>query len=109
MSATPKLRKLFTRLRSDGVSRRTSGLSGVGPPPELRMIQVLSIFDVARIFRRDHFPAKNSDIEVLRFFPVPDCEEVRREEVFVCNRLVRWIHTVPPLSINRVRPESPAI
>jgi hypothetical protein len=41
MSATRKLRKLFTPLRSDGVSRRTSGLSGVGPPRELRMIQVL--------------------------------------------------------------------
>ena len=39
-----RLRKLFTLLRSEGVSRRTSGLSGVGPPPELRMIQVLASF-----------------------------------------------------------------
>ena len=88
MSATRNLRKLFTLLRSGGVSRRTSGLSGVGPPPELRMIQVLARFDVARIFRRDHFPAKNSEIEVLRFFLEPDGEEVRREEAFACNRRV---------------------
>jgi len=35
-------RKLFTLFRSDGVSRRTSGLSGVGPPQELRMIHVFA-------------------------------------------------------------------
>ena len=48
----------------DGVSRRTSGLSGVGPPPELRMIHVLASL-MCRDCRLDHFPAKNSDIEVL--------------------------------------------
>jgi len=42
--------------------RRTSGLSGVGPPPELRTIQRLASFDVAGILRLYHFPAKNSDI-----------------------------------------------
>src|SRR5215831_3220660 len=44
--------------------------------------------DVARIFRLYHFPAKNSDIEVLRFFLVLDGEEVRGEKAFVCNRRV---------------------
>ena len=48
----------------------------------------ISQFDVAGIFRFDDFPAKNSDIEVLRFFQVPHGEEVRGEEAFVCNRRV---------------------
>ena len=87
MSATRKLRKLFTLLRSDGVSRTTSGLSGVGPPPELRMIQVLASL-MYGIFRLNHFPAKNSDIKVLRFFLVPSGEEVRGEEAFLCNRRI---------------------
>jgi hypothetical protein len=48
----------------------------------------ISQLDVAGIFRLDDFPAKNSDIEVLRFFQVPHGEEVRGEEAFVCNRRV---------------------
>ena len=34
--------------------------SSVGPPPELRMIQVLASL-MARIFRLDYFPAKNAE------------------------------------------------
>jgi len=49
MSATRKLRKLFTRFRSDGVSSRTSGLSGVGPPPELRIDPRIRQLDVAGV------------------------------------------------------------
>jgi hypothetical protein len=48
----------------------------------------ISQLDVARIFWLDHFPAKNSDIEVFRSFLVLDGEEVRGEEAFVCNRRV---------------------
>src|SRR3977135_2284593 len=97
MSGTRKLRKLFTLLRSEGVSRRTSGLSGVGPPPELRMNDpCVSQLDVAGIFRLDHFPAKNSDVEGLRFFLIPHGEEMRHEEAFVCNRCIRQIHAVLP-------------
>src|SRR5215472_15847824 len=48
----------------------------------------ISQFDVAWIFRLDYFPAKDSDVEVLRFFLVPDGEKVRREEAFVRNRRV---------------------
>ena len=40
MSVTRILRKLLTRLRSRGVSRVTSGLSSVGPPPPLMMTQL---------------------------------------------------------------------
>ncbi len=63
-------------------------MSGVGPPPEFRMIQVLARLEVAGIVRLDYFPAKNSDIEVLRFFLVPLGKEVSGEEAFVCNRRV---------------------
>ena len=35
----PGIRRLLARLGSRGVSRMTVGLSGVGPPPLLRMIQ----------------------------------------------------------------------
>ena len=42
--------------------------------------------DVAGVFRLDDFPAKNSDVQVLRFFLVPCGEEMRSEESFVCNR-----------------------
>ena len=48
----------------------------------------ISQLDVAGIFWLDDFPAKNSDIEVLRFFQVPHGEEVSGEEAFVCNRRV---------------------
>jgi len=33
----------------------------------------------------DHLPAKNSDIEVFRFFLVAHGEELSCEEAFVCN------------------------
>jgi hypothetical protein len=36
------LRKPLTRLGADGVSRVTVGLSSVGPPPTLMMIQLLA-------------------------------------------------------------------
>jgi hypothetical protein len=48
----------------------------------------MSQLDVAGIVRLDHFPAKNSDIEVLRFFLVSHGEEVSGKEAFVCNRRV---------------------
>jgi hypothetical protein len=58
----------------------------------------VSQLDVAGIFRFDHFAAKNSDVEVLRFFLIPHGEEVRNEEAFVCNRCIRQIHSVPPVN-----------
>jgi hypothetical protein len=45
----------------------------------------------------DHFPAKNSDVEVLRFVLVAHREEVSCEEAFVRNRRVRPIHALPPV------------
>src|SRR3984893_3547061 len=62
----------------------------------------VSQLDVAGIFRLDHFPAKNSDIEILRFFLIPHGEEMRDEEAFFCNRSIRQIHAVPPVVDNRV-------
>src|SRR5215469_2690948 len=41
--------------------------------------------DVAWVFCLDHFPAKNTDIEVFRFFLILYGEEVRGEESFLCN------------------------
>ena len=41
MSLTRMLTKLLTRFGSLGVSRVTSGLSSVGPPPPLMTIQLL--------------------------------------------------------------------
>jgi len=61
-------------------SRATAGIEN---DPCIRQL------DVAGIFRLDDFPAKNSDIEVLRFVLVAHGEEVRGEEAFVCNRRVR--------------------
>jgi hypothetical protein len=42
MSATRMLRKLLTRSGSGGVSSITVGLSSVGPPPTLMMIQLFA-------------------------------------------------------------------
>jgi hypothetical protein len=42
MSATRILRKLLTRSGSGGVSSVTVGLSSVGPPPALMMIQLFA-------------------------------------------------------------------
>jgi hypothetical protein len=56
--------------------------AGIENDPGIRQL------DEARIFRLDHLPAKSSDIEVLRFFLVPDGKEVRREEALACNRRV---------------------
>src|SRR6516165_5691203 len=42
MSATRMFRKLLTRSGSRGVSSVTVGLSSVGPPPTLMMIQLLA-------------------------------------------------------------------
>src|ERR1700738_771407 len=102
MSATRKLRKLFTLLRSGGGWRRTSGLSGSRATTGIENDPGVSQLDVAGIFRLDHFPAKNSDVEVLRFFLIPHGEEMRHEEAFVCNRCIRQIHAVPPVVDNRV-------
>ena len=49
----------------------------------------ISQLDVAGVAWLDHFPAKNSDIEVFRFLLVSHGEEVSCEEAFVCNRRVR--------------------
>ena len=42
MSLTRMLTKLLTRFGSPGVSSVTSGLSSVGPPPALMMIQLFA-------------------------------------------------------------------
>ena len=62
---------------------RESATAGIANDPGI------SRLDVAGIVWLDHFPAKNSDIEVLRLFPIPNGEEVRREEAFLWNRRVR--------------------
>jgi hypothetical protein len=49
----------------------------------------ISQLDVAGIVWLDRFPAKNSDIEVLRFVLVAHGEEMSCEEAFVWNRRVR--------------------
>jgi hypothetical protein len=49
----------------------------------------ISQLDVAGVAWLDHFPAKNSDIEVFRFLLVSHGEEVRCEAAFVCNWRVR--------------------
>jgi len=48
--------------------------------------------DVAGIFWLDHFSAKNSDVEILRFFLIFHGKEMRDEEAFARNRLVGQIH-----------------
>ncbi|HEX4672875.1 MAG TPA: hypothetical protein VH279_11435 [Solirubrobacteraceae bacterium] len=42
MSATRRFKKLLTRSGSGGVSSVTAGLSSVGPPPTLMMIQLFA-------------------------------------------------------------------
>ena len=44
MSATLMFRNALVRSGSDGGASVTAGLSSVGPPPTLRMIQLLAIF-----------------------------------------------------------------
>ena len=44
MSATLRLRNALVRLGSAGGVSVTAGLSSVGPPPALRMSQLLAIF-----------------------------------------------------------------
>lgn len=88
LSATRKFTKLFTLFRSDGVFKKDLWLVGsratVGIENDPRIRQL----DVAGIVWLDHFPAKNSDIEVLRFVLVAHGEEESCEEAFVCNRRV---------------------
>jgi hypothetical protein len=55
----------------------------------------VSQFDVTGIRRLDHFPAKDSHLEVLRFFLIPHGKEVRSEKTFVRNRCIGQIHAVP--------------
>ena len=50
--------------------------------------------DIAGIFRLDYFPAKNADVEVLRFFLIFHGEEMRDEKAFIGNRRVGQIHAV---------------
>jgi hypothetical protein len=57
--------------------------AGIENDPRIRQL------DVAGIVWLDHFPARNSDIEALRFILVAHGEEVTCEEAFVCNRRVR--------------------
>jgi len=57
----------------------------------------ISQLDVTGIFRLDQLPAKNPDIEVLRFALVAHGEEVSCEEASLWNRRVREIHAVPPV------------
>jgi hypothetical protein len=72
-------------------------LVGSRAPTRVENDPGISQLDVAGISRLDHYPAKNSDIEVLRFFLVPHGEEEGGEEAFVCNRCVGEIYAVPPV------------
>ena len=88
MSATRRLRKLFTLFRSDGVSRwtwliRSRAAARIENNPRINQL------DVARVVWLNHLPAKNSDIEVFRFVLVAHRKEVSCEEAFLCNRRVR--------------------
>ena len=62
---------------------RESATAGVEKDPRIRQL------DVAGIVWLDDFPAKNSDIEVLRSVQVAHGEEVSCEEAFVCDRRCR--------------------
>src|ERR1022692_3383017 len=96
MSATRKLRKLFTRVQIRRGFKKDLRLVGSRTTAGIENEPRISQLDVTGIVWLDHFPAKNSGIEVLRFIPVAHGEEVSCEEAFVCNRRVRQIHAMPP-------------
>jgi len=94
MSATRKLRKLFTLLRSRGGFEEDIGLVRRRATTRIENDPGIGELDIAGIFRLDYFPAKNADVEVLRFFLIFHGEEMRDEKAFVGNRRVRQIHVV---------------
>jgi len=95
-------------LRADGTDYPISLSTNIVKDSAGRNLGTLGI--AQDITARKQFPAKNSDIEVLRFVLVAHGEEVSCKEAFVCNRRVRRIHALPPvvdkLGCSRKRPRS---
>ncbi len=60
MSATRMFRKLLALVGSLGGASVTSGLSGVGPPPSLMIIQALATFIMAGLRSRTTWPPSPS-------------------------------------------------
>ena len=79
MSATRRLRKLFTRLGLE----ENLGLIGSRAAAGIENDPGVGQLNVARILRLNHSAAKNSDVEVFRFFLIPDDEKMRDEETFL--------------------------
>ena len=97
MSATRMLRKLLTRSGSGGVSRVTAGLSSVGPPPTLMMIQLFA----SATYVSPPGPEKTSGaaeyvgVEAHRALDVLGDDEVGQQNS--CCRRCDFGHRTPPL------------
>src|SRR4051812_35173258 len=78
MSLTRILRKLLTRSGSRGGSRVTAGLSSVGPPPTLMMIQLFDSATGGHGSGEDHPAAEYFGVEAPRPLDIIGNDEVPR-------------------------------
>jgi hypothetical protein len=78
--ATRKLRKLFTPVKIRRGLEENLWLVGSRATTGIENDPGVSQLVVAGILGLDHVPAKDSDVEVLRFLLIPHGEEVRDEK-----------------------------
>ena len=82
MSATRKLRKLFALFQIRRCFKEDPWLVGSRATARIENDPRISQLAVAGIVSLDHLPAKNSDMEILRFLLAAHGEEVSCEEAY---------------------------
>jgi hypothetical protein len=89
MSATRMLRKLLTWSRSRGGARVTVGLSSVGGPPTLMMIQLFASATIVGSPFEQNLAAEDVGVEAARARDVRADDEVREGDALAGPREVR--------------------
>ena len=106
------LRKLLTRSGSGGVSSVTVGLSSVGPPPTLMMIQLFASADVrhlvVRLARDDRLAAKYVGVEAAGTLDIIEtmkwAKTISSSMLLMLTSFVGIGSMVAPHTTHRVRP-----
>ena len=101
MSATLMFRKALVRLGSGGVVSVTSGLSSVGPPPTLRISQLLAILQDDRVALQHHGGTENRLVELTGPVLVGDDQEMGHHKAVLRERGSRYCSYRKPLILWR--------
>src|SRR5215467_8512104 len=103
MSATLRLRNALVWVGSGGVASVTAGLSPVGPPPTLRMSQLLASRRITGSRSSSTLAPEHRPVKLTGPVLVADHQEVRHHQAALQDGKVVLAHRKPPA---RVQPSA---